>query len=73
MRDVAVLEANTYQRKHATGTGIIELHQIGVNRGMSWADAESRLGGGERGSQEGFYLATKVLRNINMICFSYDL
>jgi len=55
-----MLEANTYQRRHATGTGTIELHKINVNRGMSWEDAEQRLNSGERSKKEGFYLATKV-------------
>ena len=53
------MEGLSFRRKHATGTGYIELHEILVNRGLDWVEAVEK----EKtliGKHEGFYLSKRV-------------
>jgi hypothetical protein len=55
----SVASTQRFARKHATGSGLIELHQVVAERGMSWD--ESQLKYKElSGTNEGYYLAKEV-------------
>lgn len=48
-----------FDRKHATGSGMIEVHEVVVERGMSFEEAKQKARD-LSGPHDGFYLAKEV-------------
>lgn len=58
-----------FNRKHATGSGKIELHRVVVERGVSWEEALQKSES-LSGKNDGFYLANDVIF-LNTTCIHY--
>lgn len=54
-----LISTSHFDRKHATGSGKIELAELIVERGISWEEAREKANG-LTGPHDGFYLAREV-------------
>jgi len=55
----SLAKTQRFARKHATGSGLIELHQVVVERGMSWEESQVKYKE-LTGKNEGYYLSKEV-------------
>ncbi len=55
----SLTSTDSFDRKHATGSGKVELHEVVVERGTSWEEAHSKVRD-STGKYDGFYLAREV-------------
>ena len=58
--DIFRVRRDTYERRHATGVGLIELHELKVERGLSWEEAMKKYAELNGLATEGFYVAKQV-------------